>query len=69
MIQLFGAPSVYGRVLAVREMRSMVLADRVVRAIQARKASGNWADWAEKNPTENELIIDAMKAAHNVGES
>lgn len=71
MIDRFGAQAVFGRILSVREMRMMSLAERIVRAYHDRDAyrdadkNKNWAEWAAKNPTEFRLLNVAMRAAND----
>jgi len=38
-------------VLYFGEMRRMILAENIYNAYRARKASGNWGEWANANPS------------------
>lgn len=66
-IDRFGATNVLGRPLGYGEIQRMVIAENIVRAYNARKASDNWAVWAQKNREANRLLEQAMRAAN--GES
>ena len=46
----FGVQGAFGRPLYLNEMREITIAENVEHAYRERKASGNWAEWTEKNP-------------------
>ena len=60
----WGVQAVFGRTPRARELRSMAIASAVVDAYQAREQAGNWADWAARNPTHNELLNLAEREAN-----
>ena len=62
MVERFGAQAVYGRSLAVSEMRAVMLTENVVDAYESRKASGSYAEWSEKHPASAKLLADAERA-------
>ena len=48
-------------VLSNREVQSMLLSEQIIHAFRGRKASGNWADWAHKNPQSADLLVEVEK--------
>lgn len=43
--------------LSPRLARRMILIERARNAFDARESSGDWVEWAEKNKTENSLLL------------
>ena len=66
-IDRFGAQAVFGRPLAAREMRQMMVAEGIVHAYRARAAAENWAAWEMANPELAVLFNAALKAAIDEG--
>ena len=66
-IDRFGAQAVFGRPLAAREMRQMMVAEGIVHAYRARAAAENWAAWETANPELAALLNAALKAAIDEG--
>lgn len=60
-VDRFGAQAVLGRALSAREIKSMVLAENVVRAYRERQAAQDWAIWAKDNPDKAHLLNEAMR--------
>ena len=52
-----------GRPLYYDEIKNLRAAERVVSAYTAKFGSEDWAEWARKNPKENEFIDAVMKLA------
>jgi len=59
-IDRFGAQNVLGRPLSGWEVRRMMLSERVLRAYNDRQRSNKWAEWAEANPEDAQLLNEAM---------
>jgi hypothetical protein len=56
-IDRFGVEAVTGKnILPFGDARRMIVAENIVEAYRDRKKSGNWAEWAEKNPSAAELL-------------
>lgn len=56
-IDRFGVEAVMGRpILSAGEIYRMIFAENVVFAYRDRKASKNWAAWAESNPSNDALL-------------
>lgn len=39
------------KILPFGDVRRMITAENIVEAYRDRKRSGNWGEWAEKNPS------------------
>jgi hypothetical protein len=63
-IDRFGAQAVLGRMLNQNEMQKMILADKIRNAFIERESSGDWTEWAKRNPTLNDLIIEVIKQSN-----
>ena len=64
-IERFGVKAVFGRdVLSLGEIQRMLIVDDVVNAYRMRKATKNWAEWAERDPYSANLIADIEKELH-----
>jgi len=51
-IDRFGVEAVTGsKILSFGDVRRMITAENIVEAYRDRKRSGNWGEWAEKNPS------------------
>ena len=59
----FGVANVLGRPLSYGEIQRIVTAEGIVSAYRERKASANWAVWAQKNKQRARLLEQAMIAA------
>ena len=66
-IDRFGAQAVFGRPLAAREMRQMMVAEGIVHAYRARATAENWAAWEMASPELAALLNAALKAAIDEG--
>lgn len=56
-IDRFGVEEVTGnRVLSFGDARRMITAENIVEAYNDRKRSGNWGEWADKNPAAANLL-------------
>jgi len=66
-IDRFGAQAVFGRPLAAREMRQMMVAEGIVHAYRARAAAENWAAWEMASPELAALLNAALKTAIDEG--
>ena len=66
-IDRFGAQAVFGRPLAAREMRQMMVAEGIVHAYHAHAAAENWAAWETANPELAALLNAALKSAIDEG--
>ena len=65
-IERFGVEAVMGRpVLYAKEIRRMVLAERVVRVIQTAAHAEDWAKWTREHPDDAELYNLLMKDDDN----
>lgn len=64
MIEKYGAPSVFGRVLSAGEIIRMEYAQFIVDIFQSRKNSNNWQAWVAEHPSWSELLAEAWKLAH-----
>lgn len=62
VIDRFGAAAVMGRTLGVGEIRSMLVAEAIVRACQGRAGAENWVNWAQEHPELQRLLVEAMRA-------
>lgn len=57
-IDRFGVEAVTGRkTLPFGDARRMITAENIIEAYRDRKRSGNWAEWAEKNPAGSALLM------------
>lgn len=57
-IDRFGVEAVTGKkTLSFGDVRRMITAENIVEAYRDRKGSGNWAEWAEKNPAVSALLM------------
>lgn len=57
-VNRFGAMAVFGRAMTPGELERLSMVDNVIRAYQSRKASGDWAKWAEQNPEYARLLAE-----------
>lgn len=56
-IDRFGVEAVTGdKVLGFGDVRRMITAENIVEAYRDRRRSGNWGEWAEKNPSAASLL-------------
>ena len=61
-IDRFGVKAVMGRdVLALHEMRNMLLVESVELSYHSRRASADWGKWAKDHPDNSALLIDIEK--------
>lgn len=60
-VNRFGVQAIFGRQLYLHEIKEMVIAENVFNAYMERQGSGNWAEWAEKNPTMSEVLVKAAR--------
>ena len=56
-----------GRPLYYEEIVKMRAAERVISAYRAKFGGDNWAEWAKKNPKEDEFLNIAMQLAGEYG--
>jgi len=62
LIERFGVQAILNRpYLGSKELKSMLLAERVYDAYKDREKSTEWATWALSNPVESELLDFARK--------
>jgi hypothetical protein len=60
-VEKYGAQAIFGRALSFQEVRSMSLADNIVKAYGERNKSDNWAEWSASNPSKARLLNTAGK--------
>jgi len=48
-VEKYGVQAIFGRPLFLHEIKEMNIAENVYNGYQARKASGNLAEWTTKN--------------------
>ncbi len=59
-IDRFGVKAVLGKdVLSYGEIQRMLTEENIVKAFSSRKASGDWAKWAQENPQDEKLLTQA----------
>lgn len=61
LIEMFGAQAVYGGLVDVVRMRSLLAARNLMDTWYSRERSEDWAKWAEKNPQHNRLLTWAER--------
>jgi len=62
LIERFGVQAILNRpYLGSKELKLMLLAERVYNAYKEREKSTDWATWALSNPVESELLSFARK--------
>jgi len=61
-IDRFGVVAVMGRpVLYAKEIRAMILAEKIIQTHHEFMRSENWAQWTHDNPNEADLYMRAKK--------
>jgi len=66
LIERFGVQAILNRpYLGSKELKSMLLAERVYNAYKDREKSTEWATWALDNPEDAELLEFARKQVKN----
>lgn len=63
----WGAGALLDEPLSLDEVVAITATNNVVNNYRQRQSSKNWAEWANKNPTQNELLIYAQKCAVELG--
>ena len=66
-INRFGVSAVMGRPLYHEEITKLRAAERVISAYNAKFSKEDWAEWAKKNPQEDEFLNIAMQLAGEYG--
>ena len=55
-VGMFGAASVFGRVLYAREAYRMAEAKKIYDAYKSREGAEDWTEWAKKNEQASEIL-------------
>ena len=64
-IAKYGVEAITGeKVLPVRLLRDMNIANNIINAWQSRKASESWAEWTQDNPEASEILERAHADVH-----
>ena len=68
LVERFGVQAIFNRpYLGSKELKSMLLAERVYNAYKEMKNSTDWATWAIDNPDDARLLDFARKFAKEQG--
>ena len=66
-INKYGVQAVMGRTLGHNEILCMNTAESIVGACTSRFKSTDWAQWAQDNPGQSQLLNEAMLLAGDYG--